>query len=77
LHGSFSDKKVAPKAAGVRSVMLGSKRAEIPLYKIEEQPQGAAAVGPAVLEEAFFTCRLDAGWRFNINESGDVLLTRA
>jgi hypothetical protein len=29
-----------------------------------------------VLEEAFFTCRLDAGWKFEINDAGDILLVR-
>jgi hypothetical protein len=29
-----------------------------------------------VLEEAFFTSRIDAGWKFEINESGDILLSR-
>lgn len=77
LRGAFSNSKAAAKQAGVRTVKLGTKRAEVPLYKIEEQPAGGGAAGPAVLEEAFFTCRLDAGWRFDINESGDVLLTRA
>ena len=32
--------------------------------------------GPAVLEEAFFTCRIDAGWRFEVNDAGDVLLSK-
>lgn len=77
LHGSFTGPKVDAKPAGTRTVMLGAQRAEVPLYKIEEQPPGGSAAGPAVLEEAFFTCRLDAGWHFGINESGDVLLTRA
>jgi hypothetical protein len=34
-------------------------------------------VGPAVLEEAYFTCRLDGGWRFEINDAGDILLSSA
>ena len=76
LRGAFSGKKVASKQAGMRSVMQGGLRKEIPLFKLEDQPKGAGTTGPAVLEEAFFTCRLDAGWRFEINESGDVLLTR-
>ena len=36
----------------------------------------ARASGPAVLEEAFFTCRVDAGWRFEINDAGDILLSK-
>ncbi|AIO72525.1 hydantoinase/oxoprolinase family protein [Burkholderia multivorans] len=77
LRGALSDKTVEAKQGGVRTVLFGKDRIDAPLYKIEEQPAGASAMGPAVLEEAFFTCRLDTGWRFSINESGDVLLTRA
>jgi N-methylhydantoinase A/oxoprolinase/acetone carboxylase beta subunit len=77
LRGAFSDKTVEARQGGIRTVLIGRERTEVPLYKIEEQPSGGSATGPAVLEEAFFTCRLDAGWRFSINESGDVLLTRA
>jgi len=29
-----------------------------------------------VLEEAFFTCRIDSGWTFEINDAGDILLAR-
>ena len=37
---------------------------------------GAEAINPAVLEEAFYTCRIDAGWRFEFNASGDILLSK-
>jgi N-methylhydantoinase A len=30
-----------------------------------------------VLEEAFFTCRVDRGWTFTINQAGDILLQRS
>ena len=41
-------------------------------------PRGVAVSlqGPAVLEEAFFTGRIDAGWTLNINAAGDILLAR-
>ena len=59
-----------------RSVRVGDAHADLPLYRVEEQPAGARAAGPAVLEEAFFTCRIDAGWSFEVSDAGDVLLTR-
>ena len=43
----------------------------------DKQKAGAKAAGPAVLEEAFFTCRIDAGWSFEINDAGDILLAES
>ena len=65
---------------GGKPAVSSSKRAtaggDLPLYRVEEQSAGAGAEGPAVLEEAFFTCRIEKGWRFEINEAGDILLSR-
>ena len=72
LSGRFGGQRAAAKAAGTRRV----KGAELPLYRVEDLAGGAQASGPCVLEEAFFTSRIDAGWRFEINESGDILLSR-
>lgn len=77
LHGRFGQSQSAAVASGTRSVLVDGRRADLPLYRVEAQPAGATAQGPAVLEEAFFTCRVDAGWRFEINDAGDILLQRA
>lgn len=83
LSGRFGATTQDAVVGGERTVLfpadLTPARAEritVPLYRVEEQPAGAAAAGPAVLEEAFFTCRIDAGWRFEINDARDILLTR-
>ncbi|WP_179405309.1 hydantoinase/oxoprolinase family protein [Burkholderia guangdongensis] len=61
-----------------RLVVVDGHEAELPLYRVEDQPKGVAvrAAGPAVLEEDFFTGRIDAGWHFEINSAGDILLSR-
>ena len=61
-----------------REVLLDGKRQALPLVRVEDQPRGVAVSlqGPAVLEEAFFTGRIDAGWTLNINAAGDILLAR-
>ncbi len=76
LSGRFGQPMRAAVSARSRNVLVGGKRQDLPLYRVEEQPAGASASGPAVLEEAFFTCRLDAGWKFEINDAGDILLVR-
>lgn len=77
IRGRFGQAAVAAIASGTRNVLVDGRRADLPLYRVEQQPSGAVAQGPAVLEEAFFTCRVDAGWRFEINDAGDILLERA
>ncbi len=63
---------------GTRFVVVNGHEVELPLYRVEDQPKGVAvrASGPAVLEEDFFTGRIDAGWHFEINSAGDILLSR-
>lgn len=77
LLGKFGEKSAAAANKGTRNIVVNGKRQDVPLYRAEEQSAGASAAGPAVLEEAFFTCRIESGWRFEFNASGDILLTRA
>jgi N-methylhydantoinase A len=72
LKGSFGAKKVEAVSKGKRKV--GDQ--ELPLFRVEDQKPGASAAGPAVLEEAYFTGRIDAGWKFEVNDSSDILLSR-
>jgi N-methylhydantoinase A/oxoprolinase/acetone carboxylase beta subunit len=59
-----------------RQVLVNGDPTSLPLYQVERLHAGATAVGPAVLEDPFFTCLIDRGWRFELNDSGDILLTR-
>ncbi|MGQ0622729.1 MAG: hydantoinase/oxoprolinase family protein [Panacagrimonas sp.] len=72
LKGEFGKKKAEAVSKAKRKV--GGQ--DLPLYRVEEQKAGASAAGPAVLEEAYFTGRIDAGWSFEVNDSGDILLSR-
>ena len=76
IGGQFDSKTHEALASGARRLRIGGGEREVPLYRVEEQTEGAAASGPAVLEEAFFTCRIEAGWRFDINDAGDIRLSR-
>ncbi|VWC87113.1 hydantoinase/oxoprolinase family protein [Burkholderia lata] len=78
LDGRFGEADHQPAVAhGTRRVVVDGREVELPLYRVEDQPKGVAvrAAGPAVLEEAFFTGRIDAGWHFDINSAGDILLS--
>jgi N-methylhydantoinase A/oxoprolinase/acetone carboxylase beta subunit len=76
LSGRFGGTTHAAKSSAKRRCLLDGSWQELPLYRVEEQTAGASAEGPAVLEEAFYTCRVEAGWRFEFNAAGDILLGR-
>ncbi len=68
---------VPAHASGTRRIAVNGSVAEVPLYRADLQAADATAQGPAVLEEPFYTCRVEARWRFAFGAGGDVLLTRA
>lgn len=76
LSGKFGGISKPAQASGKRRILSAGQWLEVPLYRAEEQSGGLGAAGPAVLEEAFYTCRIEAGWRFDFNDSGDILLSR-
>jgi N-methylhydantoinase A len=76
LSGQFGAPRKAAKAAGKRRTHGNGGWQELPLYRVEDQSDGAQAHGPCVLEEAYFTSRIEKDWKFEINESGDILLSR-
>ncbi len=78
MHGDFASQAQPAVVTATREVLLDGQRQALPLVRVEDQPRGVAVSlqGPAVLEEAFFTGRIDAGWTLNINAAGDILLAR-
>jgi N-methylhydantoinase A len=75
--GATGDVSATPaQPSGTRPVRdRESEIVELPVYTLLEQPSGAQADGPAVVEGPFFTMRLPDGWRFQTTAAGDVLLT--
>jgi N-methylhydantoinase A/oxoprolinase/acetone carboxylase beta subunit len=64
-------------AAGTRRVQIAREVVfDLPVFRIEDQPPGATGEGPCVLEEAYFTGRIGAGWRFEVNANRDTMLTK-
>jgi len=76
LSGKFGMPPQPALSSATRHILVNDKWQDVPLYRAENQQPGASATGPAILEEAFFTCRIEDGWRFEINDSGDILLGR-
>lgn len=76
LSGSFGQNRPQAKVTGQRQVLIGGQAESLDVYRIEEQDGAVQGIGPCVLEESFFTGRVDASWSFEINESKDILLKR-
>lgn len=67
----------AAVSAGVRNILTrGRGRMDVPVYELSKLKAGDHAVGPAILEEDYFTCRVLEGWSFVISDAGDILLNR-
>ena len=77
MRGRFGGQRKAPLAHAARRTLSGGSWVELPLYRVEDQVDAVQGNGPCVLEEAFFTCRIESGWRFEINEARDILVSRA
>ena len=65
------------RADGKRTLLTkGQGRIDVPVYKLASMQTGDCGVGPAIIEEDFFTCRVLDGWSFVISDAGDILLNR-
>jgi len=75
-HATFEDRQPAA-SQGVRNLLAkGQGRHDVPVFKLASLTAGDHGVGPAIIEEDFFTCRVLDGWSFVISDAGDILLTR-
>jgi N-methylhydantoinase A len=62
---------------GQRTLLTkGLGRVDVPVYKLANLKTGDHGVGPAIIEEDFFTCRVLDGWSFVISDMGDILLKK-
>ncbi|MBX9716724.1 MAG: hypothetical protein K2X42_09035 [Burkholderiaceae bacterium] len=67
----------AATAGSVRNILArGRGRIDVPVYRLAALKPGDHAVGPAIVEEDYFTCRVLEGWTFVISDAGDILLNR-
>jgi N-methylhydantoinase A len=75
-HATF-EKGIKAAPDGTRTLLTkGEGRIEVPVYKLNQLKTGDHGIGPAIIEEDFFTCRVLDGWRFVISDVGDILLNK-
>lgn len=75
LTGQFDGAEHVAHSSAKRIVLFSGVRQSVPLYRLENLATNAGATGPCVLEEEFFTCRVDPDWRFETSDTGDILLS--
>jgi N-methylhydantoinase A/oxoprolinase/acetone carboxylase beta subunit len=67
----------AAKSSKTRSIFGDNKEwSDIPVYDVNVMEPGDFGVGPAVIEEEYFTCLVRDDWEFVVTELGDICLTK-
>jgi N-methylhydantoinase A len=49
---------------------------DVPVYSFDEISPGTKGVGPALIEDEYFTCRVLEGWEFEVNNFKDIFLSK-
>ena len=76
-HARFDVAGKAAVAVDKRNVLTKEQgRVDVPVYTLASMSAGDHGVGPAIIEEDFFTCRVLDGWSFVISDAGDILLKK-
>jgi N-methylhydantoinase A len=65
-----------PAGPGRRLVHLGGEPRTVPVYERRGLPAGAAATGPAIIEEMGATTVVPPGWAATVGEWGELVLQR-
>ena len=68
---------VEPTAIGNQSILNRSQQwTDVPVYRFEEMQPGTKSVGPALIQDEYFTCHVLEGWTFEVNENKDIFLKK-
>jgi N-methylhydantoinase A/oxoprolinase/acetone carboxylase beta subunit len=65
-----------PRASKPKPASTRKGFQQLPVYQLETLAPGAEGEGPCLVEEAYFTTWVKAGWRFRIGAAGDIFLSR-
>ena len=63
-------------ASSTRRIRYAGEMHEVPFYRFGELAPGDTAPGPCIVEDDFFTARIDRGWRFRMTGNRDLMLNR-
>ncbi|MDD3765029.1 MAG: hydantoinase/oxoprolinase family protein [Nevskiales bacterium] len=67
----------APKPQAHRNCLEADGRVhDAAVFRLDRLQPGNAAEGPALVEDDYFTCRIPAGWTFQMNSNRDLVAQR-
>ncbi|WP_424193608.1 hydantoinase/oxoprolinase family protein [Ampullimonas aquatilis] len=75
-HAKFEKKNLSVPSGKRNLLVKGMGRVDVPVYRLNDMKSGDYGVGPAIIEEDFFTCRVLANWNYVISDAGDILLNK-
>ena len=69
-------KEQEPISVRQQSILhTGLQQINVPVYKFEDMKPGTCGIGPALIEDEYFTCRVLEGWKFKVNENKDIFIS--
>jgi len=69
------DSKPATSSA-TRRITHRGEAGDVPLFRFCDLQPGDTAAGPCIIEDDYFTARIDTGWQFRMSGNRDLLLRR-
>ncbi len=67
----------APAPSGHRSVLVAGAKVEVPVLRLSDLKPGAKGDGPVLIEDDYFTCRVQDGWGFAVTANQDIWVRQA
>lgn len=79
VHFKFEENQseIRNSLTPIRSQKILSNNQEwhdVPVYSFDEISSGTKGVGPALIEDEYFTCRILEGWEFEVNQFKDIFI---
>jgi len=68
---------VASVPAATREVLGAGGRTSLPVFACADLEPGATGSGPALIEDAYFTCKVETGWAFDVDADSNIVLRDA
>ncbi len=76
LQADVNTTTYAASTAITRRILYRGGRVEVPLHRCQDFDAGATGAGPCIIEDDFFTARIDVDWNFQLTNNRDLMLTR-
>lgn len=76
FNPATSNDAYAAKTEQTRKLLLNGEALSVPMYRFSTLEIGATATGPCIVEDDYFTARIEVGWHFSMTSNRDLLLSK-